>query len=52
MEVNKSVPYPVFSDTAVSALSKMGCSEGQPHRFMPATVIDLEKYAMCVKVIV
>jgi len=30
MEVNMSVPYPVFSNTAVSALSKMGCSEGQP----------------------
>jgi hypothetical protein len=43
MEVNMSVPFPVFSDTAVSALSKMGCSEGQPHRFMPATVTDLGK---------
>jgi len=52
MEVNMSVPYPVFSDTAVSALSKMGCSEGQPYRFMPATIIDLEKYAVCVKVVI
>jgi hypothetical protein len=43
MEVNSSVPWPVFLDTAISALSKMGCSEGQAHRFMPAAIIDLEK---------
>jgi hypothetical protein len=43
MEVNMSVPYTVFSDTPVSALSKMGCSEGQPHRFMSTTVTDFGK---------
>lgn len=43
MEVNISVPYLMFSDAAISATSKMGCSEDQSHRFMLATVIYLGK---------
>jgi hypothetical protein len=38
----------MFSDTAIFALSKMAYIEGQAHRFMSATEIDLGIiYSVC-----